>query len=119
MTSKQKTQGDAWERRVLKLFQKAGFDDARRTRAGYERDGGDLHLIRSPLGPKYMIQCKATRDLRWGEWSEDLIQQIEESNADYGFLALKRKLQSGRVQGWIAMPMEDFAQMLAELEGKN
>jgi hypothetical protein len=90
MAHPNKTKGDAYERAVRDHCQAAGFD-ADRTRAGYARDHGDIHLATSPVGPRVIVQAKNHARLCLSEWLQQLDEQVGESGARHGFLAVKRR----------------------------
>lgn len=82
-----KRKGDVFERAVLDVFRRNGFPWAQRTRAGYERDYGDLH----PLpGRAIIIQAKNRARLNWVEWFRELDQQRRNAGADHAILVVKR-----------------------------
>jgi hypothetical protein len=88
MTSTQKAKGDAWERAVRDHCQANGFPWTERTRAGYARDHGDLHLV---PGPAVIGQAKNYARINLPEWLAQLAEQITDSGAEHGFLAVKRR----------------------------
>lgn len=106
-----KRKGARGERAVLAILARLGFPWCKRTRAGYERDGGDLHLC---PGPAVMCAVKAERTPRWGEWLDELDAQIAQSGADVGFLAVKRqRVGEDDPRGWLAvMPLDLMAVLL-------
>lgn len=91
MANAAKRKGDAFERVVLAIAHVAGFPNARRTRAGYERDGGDIHLVRTRSGPEVIVQCKDVVTPNWTEWLEQMTAQEAESGAKWSFIAWKRR----------------------------
>lgn len=115
MPNANKRKGDTFERTMRDYFRIAGFPHAERTRAGYQRDAGDIHMDPEPavgLGPGVICQCKNVVTPKWSEWLVGLQAQIEEARADIGFIAWKR-----RGVGWpgdqlAVMPMEQFTDLL-------
>lgn len=113
MTNKNKRRGDEFERQQRDFYRIAGFPHAERTRAGYERDGGDIHL--DPvvgMAPGVISQCKNVVTPRWSEWIAGLREQTKQARADVGFIAWKR-----RGVGWpgdqlAVMPMTEFLDLL-------
>lgn len=85
MPNPSKAKGDRFERAARDHARARGFPGAERTRAGYARDHGDLHLA-----PGLIAQAKDCRDKRWGEWLPELDEQIHDSGADVGALIVKR-----------------------------
>lgn len=101
-----KRKGDRAERSVLGILQRLGFPWTKKTRAGYERDLGDLHLC---PGPAVICAVKAVRVPQWGEWFAELDAQIEASGADTGFLAVKRHgFAEDDPRGWLAVQPLDL-----------
>ena len=88
MTDPNKAKGDAWERAVRDHARTHGFPWTERTRAGYARDHGDLHLV---PGPAVIAQAKNHARLCLPEWLRQLDEQVVDSGAEHGFLVLKRR----------------------------
>lgn len=111
MVNPQKRKGDQAERAVMAALHKLGFPWTEKTRAGYARDAGDLHLV---PGPAAIAQVKNVRTPRWSEWLEGLDAQIEEAKADVGFLVWKRVgIGDARANEWLAvMTLEHMAMLL-------
>ena len=86
MTSANKRRGDRWELAVQDHAQANGFPWCEKTRAGYERDEGDLHLV---PGPSVIVQAKNHAAMRLPEWLRQLDEQLANSDAAHGFLAVK------------------------------
>lgn len=113
MTNRNKRRGDEEERWVRDYLRTNGFPTCERTRAGYERDGGDLHL--DPIvgvGPRVIAQVKNTQALNWTDWIPALQQQIEQARAQVGFLAIRRTLPNRRVLRLAVMPLDKFVDLL-------
>ena len=109
MSNPNKAKGDRAEMAARDFLRANGFPGTERTRAGYTRDLGDLHL-----SPGALAQVKDCRVLRWGEWLPDLAAQIENHGADVGFLVVKRpglgQMQVGR---WLAvMPVQQMTDLI-------
>lgn len=113
MTSSQKRKGDQYERDQCGFYRISGFPHAERTRAGYERDGADIHL--DPvvgIAPGVVSQCKNVITPRWSEWITGLRQQILTAGAEVGFLAVKRRGVSDPGEQLAVMPMAEFMVLL-------
>jgi hypothetical protein len=80
-----KAKGDRAERTARDFYRLAGFPGTERTRAGYPRDAGDLHL-----SPGTIAQIKNCRVPRWTEWLVQLAEQKREARADVAWLVVKR-----------------------------
>lgn len=86
-----KAKGDKFEIAVREHCRAAGFD-ADRTRAGYARDHGDLHLAATVTGPQVIAQAKNIAELRHiGEWLRDTAEQRDAAGARHGFAVVKRR----------------------------
>lgn len=106
-----KEKGDRAERSALSWLRLDGFPWAERTRAGYERDAGDIHLI---PGGSVIAQVKDQKTPRWTEWLDQLREQIAQARAQHGFLLVKR---TGKpIPGeWLAvMPLSAFTALLRQ-----
>ena len=113
MTNRMKAKGDRYERSMREWFRANGFPRAERTKAGYERDAGDLHL--DPAGglrPSVIVQCKDVRTPVWSEWLDGLSEQINEAGAEVGFLAVKRARPGKAPLNLAVMPVEAMAALL-------
>ena len=107
--NRNKAKGDRAEMVARDFFRLNGFPGTERTRAGYTRDFGDLHL-----SPGALVQVKDCQRLRWSEWFTDLEEQIDSHGADVGFLMLKRpRMGSAQVGQWLAvMPVERMTRLV-------
>ncbi|MDP9144407.1 MAG: hypothetical protein M3N43_06885 [Actinomycetota bacterium] len=101
MTNANKRKGDWAELAVQKTLQRLGFPWTEKTRAGYARDHGDLHLC---PGPAAIAQVKNVRTPHWSEWLEQLAEQKTNAGADVAFLVWKRAgLGETRAGEWLAV----------------
>jgi hypothetical protein len=103
MTNARKAQGDRAETAARDHARARGFPGTERTRAGYTRDHGDLHLA-----PGVIAQVKDCRTLRWGEWLPELAEQRADAGADVAMLVVKRPGMGARSTGqWLAVMSYD------------
>lgn len=113
MTSRQKAKGDRYERDVRMLARMNGFPHAERTKAGYERDAGDLHLDpQIGLGPGAVVQCKDVRTPNWTEWFDQLDAQKDESHAEVAFIAWKRSRPGKAPLHLAVLPLDEMFTLL-------
>ncbi|MFE7744407.1 hypothetical protein [Nocardia sp. NPDC057455] len=113
MTSKQKRRGDDHERAQRDYYRAEGFPHAERTKAGYERDGGDVHL--DPvigIAPGVISQCKNVQSPRWSEWISELREQTANARAEVGFLAVKRRGVGAAGEQLAVMPIREYLVLL-------
>ena len=115
MSNANKIKGDKAERAVREFLREHGFPHAERTKAGYERDGGDVHLDPTVgLGPGVIAQVKDVARYAWVDWLAGLRDQIIESHAKHGFMVVKRR-GFGDAGTWLAvMPLADLTRLLRE-----
>ena len=107
MTNANKAKGDRAERAARDFYRANGFPGTERTRAGYARDHGDLHLA-----PGAIAQVKDCRTLRWQEWLSGLAEQKADARADAAWLVVKRPGQ-GDPGEWLAvMTVAEHARLL-------
>lgn len=109
MTNANKVKGDRAERAAREALRALGFPWCEKTRAGYERDLGDLHL-----GPGVIAQVKDWGRPDWTLWLRGLHQQMANAAADHGFLLVKRRgIGEPRAGEWLAvMTVEQMALLL-------
>jgi hypothetical protein len=113
MTNANKRRGDEFERSQRDYYRLTGFPHAERTRAGYERDGGDIHL--DPvvgMAPGVICQAKNWGGTNWTQWIQDLRQQTRLARAEVGFLAVKRRGVGEAGEQLAVMPMWEFLLLL-------
>jgi hypothetical protein len=107
MTNANKRKGDRAEVAVRDWLRLHGFPHCERTRAGYTRDYGDLHLC-----PGVLVQTKDVSAYRWGEWWQQLAEQVSDAHADHGVL-VKKLRGIGDPGQWIAaVPLAEYARLL-------
>lgn len=116
MTNANKNRGDVFERVIRDHLDLSGFA-VRRTRAGYERDAGDLHvLVETQYGwrPKVIVQAKNRAAMRFGEWLTGLVQQRDEAKASHGVLVVKRRGVGAAGRQYAVMELDDLIALLRE-----
>lgn len=88
-----------------------------KTRAGYERDGGDLHILTPDRTVLFVVQCKDVAVNRWAfpEWLRDLAAQRENAHCARGFLSVKRSRVLDAAQAYAVADMTAMARLVAEL----
>jgi hypothetical protein len=89
MPNPNKIRGDSFERSIRDFARRAGFPWAERTRAGYERDHGDVHL--DPVTRALIVQAKNVARPAWSEWLAGLAAQVGHAGATFGVLVVKRR----------------------------
>ena len=87
-----------------------------RTKAGSERDLGDLHI--RPLGDRTVlaaVQAKNRRERKWAEWTDDAMHQAARAGARFGALFVKRVGVGSVLRSYAIMPVGEWLRMLATL----
>lgn len=112
MSNPSKTRGDRFENAVRDYVQGNGFPWTERTRAGYARDWGDLHL--EPITRAVIAQCKNHNRLTFPEWLVQLRQQVQRAGARHGVLVVKRRGVSDPGRSLAVMELEQFLVLLRE-----
>lgn len=87
MPNRNKQKGDRFESAAV-LSARELFPDAKRTRAGWDDDRGDIVLT-----PDYRIieQVKDCAQKPWFVWLDELDKQIANAGAQYGAVSVKRR----------------------------
>ena len=112
MTSANKVKGDVFERALRDHLAAAGFD-VERTRAGYTRDYGDLHVSVGPGGaPGVIVQAKNHARLALSEWLTGLRAQLVDSRAEHGVLVVKRRGVGDPGKSYAVMELDDLLGLL-------
>lgn len=103
MPNPRKAQGDRAEQAARDHARTHGFPGAERTRAGYTRDHGDVHLA-----PGVIVQTKDCKSLRWASWLPELAEQKTDAGADVAALVVKRPGMGAANAGqWLAVMAYD------------
>jgi hypothetical protein len=96
MSNPNKRKGDQFEWDLIALgedpagvLHEAGLT-VERTRAGYERDEGDLHVLTSDRQRLATLQAKNRRERKWSEWLADTERQGVAARARFAALIVKR-----------------------------
>ena len=113
MTSANKTKGDVFERALRDFLGEAWFLVSR-TRAGYERDYGDIHVLGDGHGPSVIFQAKNHREMRIGAWLEQTTEQRQEAGAKHGVLVVKRRGVGAPGRQYAVMELSDLVELLRE-----
>lgn len=115
MTNANKNKGDRAELATLIWLNNNGFPMAQRTRAGYQRDFGDIHLDPTVgLAPGCIAQVKDWGNDAWPAWLKGMEAQKTEAHAKHAILV--RKLRGhGDPGDWLAvMRLADMTRLLRE-----
>jgi hypothetical protein len=110
MPSANKNKGDRFERAVQDHIQANGFPWCEKTRAGYARDHGDLHL--DPVTRHVIAQAKNHARLALPEWLAQLEQQTAESGARHGFLIVKRRGLTDPGRSYAVMELDPLLRLV-------
>jgi hypothetical protein len=111
MSNPQKRKGDEFELDVKHWLKAHGFPWTEKTRAGYERDTGDLHLIPGPL---VIGQAKNQKTWKFAEWMRQLTQQIGYAKAQHGALIVKRRGVGDVGQAWVVLTLDQWTRLLRD-----
>jgi hypothetical protein len=117
VTSSQKRKGDSFECAIRDHLDASGFD-VERTRAGYERDYGDLHIMEpdevEPRRASVIIQAKNHRAHALGEWLTATALQREHAGARHGVLVVKRRGVGAPGRQYAVLELDDLLALLRE-----
>jgi hypothetical protein len=109
VTNRSKSKGDRAERDVCDWYAGHDYPKSRRTRAGYERDWGDVHVFGHA---RAIAQVKDCQSLRWPAWFHALGEQKRAAEADVAWLVVKRP-GMGDPGEWLAvMTVAEHAELL-------
>jgi len=118
MANPQKDKGDAFEWALIKVAKEVVAETAltvERTRAGYQRDYGDI-LIKLPDDQILAtVQAKNRREHKWGMWLEDTLRQAINVRARFSALIVKRNGIRDVGRSLAIMPADQWFRLLATL----
>ena len=88
-----------------------------RTHDGYERDGGDLHILTPDRMVLFVVQCKdvIVKDWRLPKWLRDLDTQRATAHASRGFLSVKRPRVLDAATAYAVCDVAAMAALVIEL----
>jgi hypothetical protein len=111
MTNVQKVKGDVFERLVRDHAEARGFR-AERTRAGYARDAGDVHLLTDAGRVLATLQAKNHRTWCLAEWLRELAEQRTEAKALHAALVIKRRGVADPGQSYVVLTLDNYLDLL-------
>lgn len=115
MANANKQKGDRCERAALEWLTANGFPGAQRTRAGYQRDSGDIHLDPSVgLAPGVIAQIKDWGNDAWPAWLKGTCEQRDEAQAKHAILVRKLRGKADPSEWLAVMRLEDMAVLLRD-----
>ena len=111
MSNPNKRKGDTFELAVLHHVQTTGHPTATRTRAGYARDWGDIHL---DTRASVILQCK--NHARWAlpEWLQQLTAQALAAGARHAALVIKRRGTGAIGRSYAVLELDDYLALLTD-----
>lgn len=107
VTNANKDKGDKFERSIRDHLAAYGVT-VERTRAGYARDAGDLHIGRDGTQPRAILSAKNRRTWAVAQWLRELEEQRVEARAVHGALVVKRPGISDPGQQYVIMTVNDW-----------
>lgn len=109
MATPQQRKGSTFELAVQAHHVTHGFPHCEKTRAGYERDHGDLH----PCGDRTVVaQCKNVRRWDLAAWLRQLTDQIANAGAEHGYLVVKRPRIADPGQAYVITTLDQHLALL-------
>lgn len=116
MSNPKKAKGDAFEIAITNHLVEQGFD-AKRTRAGYERDHGDIHVLDDQGRLALILQAKnfsgdASPWQRMSGIVADTQTQHEQSGARHAAAVIKRRLVSDPGKQYVVLELDWFLGLL-------
>lgn len=111
MPNRNKQKGDRFERATL-LAALPYFPEAKRTRAGWDEDRGDVLL---DPNMRFIAQSKDCQSKPWFTWLDELDVQLKHSGALHGAIVSKRTGVSDAGEAMAVMRFENWLKMASEL----
>ena len=118
MSNPSKAKGDQFEWDLIKvateILAEAGLT-VERTRAGYERDEGDLLVLTADRQRVASIQAKNRRERKWSEWLADTERQGVTARARFAALVVKRNGIGDVGRSYVISTVAAYLRLLATL----
>lgn len=121
MSNPSKRKGDQFEWNLIALandpagrLAEAGLT-VERTRAGYERDEGDLHVLTPDRQRLAALQAKNRRERKWSEWLADTERQGVAAHARFAALIVKRNGIGDVGRSYVISTVAAYLDLLAAL----
>ena len=111
MPNRNKQKGDRFERSAV-LAASRYFPDAKRTRAGWDDDRGDVVLTKDYA---FVQQAKDCQSRPWFKWLDELDTQFSHSGAVWGCVVSKRPGYGDAGDAMAIMRNRDWLAMAARL----
>ena len=86
-----------------------------RTKAGSERDLGDLHIRTPDRRVLAACQAKNRRERKWSAWTDDALRQAQRARARFGVLFVKRIGVASVLRSYAIMPIAEYLRLLVAL----
>jgi hypothetical protein len=112
VTNPNKRKGDDYERLVRDYATARGWL-AEKTRAGYERDAGDVHLF-GPAGMIAILQAKNWRTWCLPEWLRGLAEQKAQAKAPHAALVIKRRGVGDPALSYVVVTLADYLDLIEQ-----
>jgi len=120
VTGSHQRKGDAFELAATEalggVVGSFGLTVERQTRAGYNRDSGDIHLL-MPARASVLatVQCKNVARWEFPKWLTELDRQRMFAHADHAVLAVKRPKVADPVHAYAVAELHEWARLVGEV----
>lgn len=118
MVNSSKIKGDRYEWILVDdatvVLEPAGLE-IERTKAGSERDLGDLHIRLPDRSVLAAVQAKNRREWKLAEWLDAAMIQATRARARFGVLFVKRTRVADVLASYAIMPASEWLHLLAAL----
>jgi len=101
--------GTAWETKIERLLQEAGYDATRIVKRGAE-DHGDVE-IRLPVG-RITVEAKNERKYTLNEYVEEASKESENAGTMFGVAWVHRARKASPADGYVVMSGAQFIEIL-------
>lgn len=113
VTNPNKAKGDRFEAALRDYLAAEGFS-VDRTRAGYERDHGDLHIHDGYGNHRAIVQAKNVKAWNIAGWLRQLREQLAAGRGEHGVLVVKRPGVADPAQQYAIVEFGEYARLLRQ-----
>ena len=110
MTNRSKAKGTAHESAVVAFLRAHGFPHAERRALSGNVDKGDI----TGIGPRWVIECKAVREITLAAFMDETETERVNAGADYGVAVVKRRGKNV-AKAYAVMEWDKFVELMGEV----
>jgi hypothetical protein len=105
--SKSKAKGTTWETAIVDYLRGRGAVHAERRASHGNTDRGDIAGV-----PGVVIEAKNAAKVELGNWTTEMLAEVDNAGAELGALWIKRRLRSSPGEAYVVLKGDHFVDLL-------